>query len=254
MSMRISSIVAASVAALAILSGDGAWSHENTLNCDPAAAKKPAIERARNDVKEKPKSIGARTDLTDLLVGVGCYDEAVHVLEDGLKLSPDDKTLQSHLRTARSFIGERKYLENLPVSSGTTARAESLRAQLRCKQVGDVQACDQAITASPNDAALWAAKGDALLKEKRSREALLTFNRAKQVSASFPQATDIDLTSRINAAQAMLAAQSPPAIAPVMPTTDAPRKSVSAPTAAVAAAPVRVARTYSNLEPAGRSH
>jgi predicted Zn-dependent protease len=138
------------------------------------------------------------------------------------------------------------------VSSSASGKAELLRAQLRCKQVGDVQACDQALAGAPNDAALWAAKGDALLKEKRSREALLTFNRAKQVNASFPQATEVDLTSRINAAQALLAAQSPPAIVRAGPTIEATR--TTPPASVVQPAPVRVARTYSNIEPPGRSH
>src|SRR5262249_51092897 len=96
----------------------------------------------------------------------------------------------------------------------------------------------------PNDATLWAAKGDALLKEKRSQDALIAFNRAVQVSASFPQTSDIDLTAKISAARALLATQSPPVIANAKPAPVVPVASVAAPPA----------RKYSNLEPAGRSN
>jgi tetratricopeptide (TPR) repeat protein len=184
--------------------------------------------------------------LADKLIGIGCYDEAVHILEDGSKLFPSDRSLQARLRTARSFVGEREYLDKQVDGTAAMTDAAFLRLQLRCKQIGDLQACDQALTAKPGDAAIWAAKGDALLKEKRSREALVAFNRAKQVA----QGTDIDVTSRVNAALALLVAQNPPAIAPVSKPA----------TVAVAQTPIRTAAVtppaprFSNIEPVTRSN
>jgi tetratricopeptide (TPR) repeat protein len=230
-------------AMLAMLYVGTALGHENTLACDAAAAGKPAIEAARNELKQKPKSVGTRTDLSDLLVGVGCYDEAVHVLEDGLKLIPNERTFQARLRTARSFIGEREYLEKVPALGTETSAATVLRLELRCRQFAELPACETALASKPNDATLWAAKGDALLKDKRSQDALVAFNRAAQVSAAYPQTSEIDLTSKISAARALLAAQSPPVIAPVKP---APER--------VASVQPQPTRKYSNIEPAGRSN
>src|SRR5215471_8215641 len=184
-----------------------AWAHEGGPSCDSAAAKLPAIESARAELKQNSRSITVRTSLADQLIDIGCYDEAVHVLENGARLFPGDRNLATRLRTAKSFVGEREFLakQNAVVPANT---ADSLRAQLRCKQFGDLQACEQALSGSPNDAALWIAKGDLLLKEKRSRDALVAFSRAKQLNAP-----ESDLSARIVAAQTLLGVQSPPAIA-----------------------------------------
>jgi predicted Zn-dependent protease len=231
---------------ITMLFAGNAWSHDNAQACGTTAANSPALEAARSELKERPKSVPVRVDLADKLVGVGCYDEAVHTLEDGLKLFPNDRHLQTKLRTAKSFIGEREYLDKQPVAAAGTDAA-FLRAQLRCKQIGDLAACDQAILAKPNEAALWAAKGDAFLKEKRAREALVAFNRAQQLNAVAP--SDIDVTSRVNAAQALLAVQSPPSIA----SSISPRDLAPLPAERIASASPPVAK-HSNVEPASRSN
>src|SRR5262245_58599313 len=88
----------------------GAQAHDGAASCNNEAAKQPAFESARAEVKQKPKSPGVRIDLADRLLGIGCYDEAVHLLEDGVKLLPNDRNLQTKLKTAKSFIEEREQL------------------------------------------------------------------------------------------------------------------------------------------------
>jgi predicted Zn-dependent protease len=237
-----SSLLAVVAGSLSLFTAGTAWAHETKLNCTAAAAAQPAIESARTELGQKPKNAALRSSFADNLIGIGCYDEAVHVLEDGLKLDPSDKKLETRLKTARSFIGEREYLDKQPAKSASGA--EFLRFQLRCKQFGEVQACDQALGLEPNDATLWAAKGDALLKERRSQDALTAFNRAKQVSVTSGQVADLDIASRINTAQAMLAAQRPPSIVQAGTGTAPPVRTAARPQS----------RIYSNIEPAGRSN
>jgi len=247
---RRSYLLNVALLAVALLHGS-AWAHENALNCNSVAAKQPSIEGARAELQQKPKSVSVRMSLSDLLVGIGCYDEAVHVLEDGVKLYPSDRSLHTRLRTARSFIGEQQYLDKQPAVSGAS-NAAFLRAELRCKQIGDILACDEAVAMRPNDAALWAAKGDALLKDKRSEEALLAFTRASQANASVAPSAQVDVTARVSAAKALLAMQSPTVV------EGKPASPVAVPvaqaTVRTANAKLQVARTYSNVEPASRSN
>lgn len=223
----------------ALLFSSGAWAHDGAASCKSDVAKQPAFEKARAEVRQKPRSVGTRTDLADALLEIGCYDEAVHLLEDGVKLLPNDRNLQTRLKTAKSYVEEREHQDNNASAPVVASEAVFLRYQLRCKQIGDPAACDQAIGIKPTDVSLFTAKGDALLKERRPKEALLAFNRAKQLAG-----TDAEFSSRINAAQAMLAAESPPAIAQKAPAAPTPVR-----TAAVAPSP-----RYSNIEPASRSN
>lgn len=241
---------------LATLYAADASAHDGARNCDAATLAQPSIERARAELKQRPRTTSARLTLADLLIEASCYDDAVHFLEEGVELSPNDRTLQTRLRTARSFIGEREYLQSHPATKGDTSEAELRRLLLRCNQIGDSQACDQALAARPNDIALLTAKGDALLKEKRARDALLAFTRAQQVNATLAPEARVDVTARINAAQALIATQSPPSIAksrsaPSSPTSNDPADREPIRTASVAQQPVR---TYSNIQPAGQSN
>src|SRR5689334_19535501 len=86
-----------------------AWSHEGGPSCDSKAAQQPAIADARDALKQKPRSLAVRMNLADRLIDSGCYDEAVHVLEDGAQIFPSERNLQTRLRTARSFIKEREF-------------------------------------------------------------------------------------------------------------------------------------------------
>lgn len=239
-----------------MLCASHAWSHDTTPSCGSAGAKQPSIDGARTELKHKPNSLSLRMRLADKLIDVGCYDEAVYVLEDGAMLYPADRDLQSRLKTARSFIGEREYLGKQPAANDGS-EAAFLRAQLRCVQFGDLTACEQALANKPNDIALWVAKGDALLKEKRSRDAMLAFTRARQVNEAVDQVPEVDLISRINAAQALLAVQNPPSIAPlksVLNRGSAPTQTPPPTTNIAPGSTQRFARAYSNLDPAGRSH
>lgn len=231
--------------------------HDGARSCDATTLAQPSIERARAELKQQPRATSVRLALAERLIEASCYDDAVHLLEEGVELSPNDRAIQTQLRMARSFVGEREYLQTHPATKGDTSEAELRRLLLRCNQIGDAQACDEALAARPNDIALLTAKGDALLKEKRARDALLAFTRAQQVSATLAPEARVDVTARINAAQTLIATQNPPTIAP---RTIAQSRSATSP-ASTARDPIRTAsvapqpvRTYSNIQPAGQSH
>lgn len=227
--------------------------HDGARNCDVATSSQPSIQRARDELKQRPRAASARLALADLLIEASCYDDAVHVLEEGVELSPNDRALQTRLRAARSFIVEREYLQSHPVTKIDAGEAELRRLLLRCNQIGDAQSCEDALAMRPNDIGLLTAKGDALLKDKRARDALIAFNRALQVNATLAPEARIDVTARIDAAQALLATQSPPSIAPARPSTASNASAVGEPIRTASLAP-QPARTYSNVQPPGQSH
>src|SRR5688572_12854426 len=71
-----------------------------------AAADKPALTSAREALQRTPDALKVRLGLADLLIDAGCYEEAVHVLEDGTAMHARSDELQKRLRTARSLISE----------------------------------------------------------------------------------------------------------------------------------------------------
>lgn len=82
--------------------------------------------------------------------------------------------------------------------AAVAARAE--RNLLRCAQLSDVAACDEAVEGRPNDAQILVARGDALLKANRPVEAAAAFRRAVEIKL----ASDA-LPARIAAAEELRA-------------------------------------------------
>jgi tetratricopeptide (TPR) repeat protein len=159
-----------------------------------AAADKPALTSAREALQRTPDALKVRLGLADLLIDAGCYEEAVHVLEDGTAMQARSDELQKRLRTARSLISERQFFDGLDKAE---LEAKLSRNVLRCTRFADVEACDQALAMKPDDAAIVIARGDALLKAQRPLEALDSYRRAAALDPS-----NADTAAKVNAAQA----------------------------------------------------
>jgi tetratricopeptide (TPR) repeat protein len=140
-----------------------------------AASDSPAVAASRVDLARDERSLEARLKLADALLAQMCYADAVHVLEDGESIHVRNPGIQSRLRDARSMLSEQRYFDNL---GNAQEAAKMQRSMLRCKQLGDLVACDAALAARPDDAELLAAKGDALLKANRVIEALPVYRHA----------------------------------------------------------------------------
>src|SRR5262245_23352871 len=74
------------VAAFALLQGSVAWTHGQGA-CE-TTAKQPAISAARAALERSPQTLAPRLTLSDLLVESGCYEDAIHVLEEADKVHP----------------------------------------------------------------------------------------------------------------------------------------------------------------------
>jgi len=145
-------------------------------SCDSESQKQ--VTAARAELNSQPNSLEAQLKLADALIDLGCYKDAVPVLEAGLAQRPRSGELQSRLRAARSMLSEEHFFEGLGNARET---AKFQHDQLRCTKVGDVGACDDALRAKPNDAQLMVAKGDALLHGGRAADALLVYRHAHEL-------------------------------------------------------------------------
>jgi tetratricopeptide (TPR) repeat protein len=179
------------VTACEILQATGALAHGQGA-CE-TSAKQPGITAARAALEKAPQALAPRLNLSDLLVESGCYEEAIHVLEEADKAHPRSADVQKRLRTARSFVSERQFFEGLDKAE---AEARLSRNQLRCTRFGDVQACDDALAQKPDDLAIAIAKADALAKQNRLEDALAAYNRAATLSPG-----NKDIAARIETIQ-----------------------------------------------------
>jgi tetratricopeptide (TPR) repeat protein len=143
------------------------------------SAKAPEIASVRAAMERAPDALAPRMVLSDLLVDSACYDEAIHVLEEGAAKYPKDAELAKRLRNAKSFVSERQFFDGLNKAEDD---AKLSRNVLRCTRFGDLAACDEALTMKPDDATIVAAKGDALVKVNRLNEAMAAFTQAKTLA------------------------------------------------------------------------
>ncbi len=209
--------------------------------CD--AGLTPAAREAKASLNENPSMLEARLRLADALVAEECYQDAVHVLEEGTSLHPQNATLEARLRSARSMISEQNYIESV-TRAEESARLE--RNLLRCRKLADIDACDEALTVHRNDWTLLVSKADALVHEGRSAEALGVYRRAAELHSG-----DESLQGKVRALEAQHIAQPEPVVA----ANSQPLRAEPAAAQPIAAQrTVRPKPVYSNQAPASRSN
>jgi tetratricopeptide (TPR) repeat protein len=177
--------------------GASAHDHAKDGAC-AAAAQQPVLIDARESLQRTPKALKSRLALADVLIEAGCYEEAVHVLEDGAEIHPGNAELNARMRTASSLIKERQFFAGLDQAE---LEAKLARHVLRCTRLGDVSACDEALALKADNPEVLLAKGEALLKAGKPLQALETYKRAaalrpadSSISAKLQQARDLRVT------------------------------------------------------------
>ena len=145
--------------------------------CTAAVQQRPDLVAARAALQRAPDMPGKRLKLADLLLESECFDEAIHVLEDGVASDPHNANLQNRLIRARSMVREKQYFEGLDEAEATARASRSL---LRCTRLGDVAACDDILSQQPRNLEVLMAKGDALAKANKTDDALAVYARAAQ--------------------------------------------------------------------------
>jgi len=170
------------LALLLIFLGRAAWPHEaeSPATCE-AVAERPAIAEAKAALDANATDLRVRLKLADAWGDAGCFSDALQVLQGGVAMHPGDKELQARLRVAKSLISEQGYFDSM---DRATKNATLSRAAFRCAKLADVNSCDDALNAQPNNPELLIAKADALVQLKRPGEAIGIYRSALPMSAN----------------------------------------------------------------------
>jgi tetratricopeptide (TPR) repeat protein len=192
------------VAALAGLSGvaqcpagDAAGAEASPAAC-ATSSPGPDEVRIAAALQRDPDSVDTRVKLANALSDRGCYNDAIRALEAGVELDPHSRILQDRLRSARSTLSEQGYFEGLGRAEES---AKTQRNVLRCRNLSDLAACDQALAAAPGDRTLMIAKADALVRAGHPSDALPIYEKAASLDPA-----DESLKARIGATESARAA------------------------------------------------
>jgi tetratricopeptide (TPR) repeat protein len=175
---RIAPSIAA-VSLLTLLASSRVAVAASESKCVNGGQQNPDIAAGKAALQRSPIQLGKRLELANLLEKEGCYDEAVHLLEEGQKYNPYNPTLAFSLRRARNRVKEEHYLEGIDQAE---AGARLNRKMERCTREGEVAACDEVLSQQPNNTKILIAKGDALMKAHRPAEAWKAYIRANELA------------------------------------------------------------------------
>jgi len=161
--------------------------------CVNGAQQNADIAAGKTSLQRSPTQLGKRVELANLLEKVGCYDEAVHLLEEGQKYNPFNPTLLFSLRRARNMVREEHYREGIDQAEASVRLNRKIE---RCTREREIAACDEVLSQQPNNTKILIAKGDALVKAHRPAEASKAYLRASELA---PNSTA--LTGKLQALQ-----------------------------------------------------
>jgi tetratricopeptide (TPR) repeat protein len=177
--------------AAALLATSGALAHDGTCK---TSSPSEATLAAGNALEQDPRDLDARLRFADALMSDNCFEDAVKALEAGEAIHGRNAKLQSELREARSILREQGYFEDL---NRAEESAKLSRHLLRCNRLADIEACDQALALKPDDPQVVIAKADALVQANRPAEALMIYERARELAPD-----DVSVGQKIAAADA----------------------------------------------------
>jgi Flp pilus assembly protein TadD len=147
--------------------------------CVNGGQQNPDIAARKAVLQRSPTLLGTRLEMAKLLEKAGCYDEAVHLLEEGKKYNPYNPTLLYSLRRARDGAKEERDLEGIHQAEASTRLNKEME---RCTSEQEVAACDEVLSQQPNNTKILIAKGDALMKAHRPAEAWKAYIRASELA------------------------------------------------------------------------
>lgn len=164
---------------LTLLASSRAAVAASESTCVSGGQQIPDIAVRKTALQRSPAQLEKRMELANMLEKVGCYEEAVHVLEEGQKYNPFSPTLLFGLRRARNLAKEEHDLEGIDQAE---ASLRLNRKMERCTREHEVAACDEVLSKQPNNPKILIAKGDALVKANRPAEAAKAYGRANELA------------------------------------------------------------------------
>ena len=145
-----------------------------------------ACQRA---LQHDPQNIDIRIKVSDGLVRMRRYAEAVELLRQGLELSPGETAIKQRLSLAESYLQEQLWIEKqqqqraraVEKSTGSENDVAARRDIIRCTRLEGrdaLRACNEGLAKYPHSAALQEGKGDALSAMKQCGRAIRAYEEA----------------------------------------------------------------------------
>jgi len=154
-----------------------------------SATGQSAVTRCYDALQKDPHDSQLRLTLSDALIQLQRYHQAISVLRKGLELEPDNDTIKNRLSRAEQirkeyiWIEQKKQKREQSSAAGMTSqeRMEAGRFEVRCsKLTGELalQACNEGLARFPGRPLLYSGKGNALMSMERYGEAIEAYKDA----------------------------------------------------------------------------
>jgi tetratricopeptide (TPR) repeat protein len=162
-----------------------------------------AVAACQQLLDTNPTDIGARLKLADTLIALRHYQDAVHVLNQGVVIYPGSDELERRLAVARSLLEEQQWIEKQRATQPTRGDKRATATRLNVIRCGTLKgeralaACDAGLEALPDDVALLTGRGDALFDLDRVPEAMRAYRSALSQNPG-----SADIQTKLKAAEA----------------------------------------------------
>lgn len=151
-----------------------------------SASGETAVEVCRFELDLAPHDHNIRFALSDALIGLHRFQEAVNVLREGLEQFPGSNRIKKKLTLAESLAQEQLWIEQRRARSAQKTDQPRLDAVtkrniIRCTKLKGstaIEACNEALVTQPGDPSLHKARADALLSLGRIGESILAYRKA----------------------------------------------------------------------------
>ena len=173
-----------------------AWSAEDAASCLSATGE-AAVAPCRRELLRDPGNVEIRFALSDALMGLRRYADAVAVLREGLENFPGDDAIKKKLILAESYLDEQQYIEKQQKSTAAASRSKNQDTQIRlsiirCEKLkGDaaMAACNEGLTVNPDHPDLLTGRGNVWLEMDRFGKAIRDYEAALAADPKNREAT-----------------------------------------------------------------
>lgn len=192
--------LAAILAGMMLLCGmffSPAWAQTDTSACLSAGGEQ-AVTACRQDLRDDPDNVAYRSALSDALMMLKRYGEAVNVLKQGLARIPGNETLKKKLAVAESYLQEQQWIEKRQKRKRSVSRLKNVDTRIRLSLIrctvlrGDaaLAACNDGLKLDPNNSDLLTGRGNVWLDRDRIVNAMKDFKAALAADPENQDAAD----------------------------------------------------------------
>lgn len=173
-----------------------AWSAEGTPACLSATGEE-AVVSCRREMLSDPDNVEIRFALSNALMGLQRYADAVAVLQEGLENAPGDEAIKKKLILAESYLDEQRYIEKQKKRAAATSRSKKQDTRIRlsiirCEKLkGDaaMAACNEGLSVNPDHPGLLTGRGNVWLEMDRFGNAIHDYEAALAADPKNREAT-----------------------------------------------------------------